>query len=614
MPVHCSLIGGKYRIVEPSGKIAKGSKGNPRDGGGHASKAACNRQASVINRSIQHSAPGSEIELSNKKSNLLSRIVNSATKVVTSSAKAYVDFQSRIQNLANNDPKSLELLSYYDAAKNTKLNKDWRPGLASADQTILDDLDNLMARSRSMLRNDGVSVSGKKAFLRHVVGSGITARSAARDPHTGEMLETYNTILDRLWKNWANNPLLCDVEKTKTFAEKQALWLGEEFAVGGVFIVLGYLPNPDGVGLVLQEIEYEQADLTIQSYEGREVKSGIEVDEYNAPVAYHLYTKSHPYEHYSANSGRIPADRVIHIFHQDRIRQTRGTPWMSAVMPSIRNLAIYEQCMMQKARTEASYHGVVEQDATGGFGLPETVARQVGAVPPTSDSSDTSLNSINVNIQPGLFPVMNPGQTIKFPTPGTPNTMYQPFVQEQLKRVAAGIGLDIATVARWYGDTNFSAQKQAKLDIYAETDPVQSILIDKVLFRIRNEFIEFAIKEGRLKAVGYFETYTWKDAYRTTNWQGPPKSSVEPLKDASAVEKLMSLNLLSPQKYFNERGTTIEEVYAELEEAKKLRKQHGLEEEEVNKIPVVRRDGNPGGNGNRNDRKFSDRFSGRTLL
>ena len=52
MPVTVSKRGDKHRIIEKdSGRIAKTSKGNPRDGGGHASKAKAQRQARAINSS-----------------------------------------------------------------------------------------------------------------------------------------------------------------------------------------------------------------------------------------------------------------------------------------------------------------------------------------------------------------------------------------------------------------------------------------------------------------------------------------------------------------------------------------------------------------------------------
>lgn len=49
MPVKVAKRGNKYRIVGPGGGIEKTKNGKPRDGGGHASKAAAQKQANAIN-------------------------------------------------------------------------------------------------------------------------------------------------------------------------------------------------------------------------------------------------------------------------------------------------------------------------------------------------------------------------------------------------------------------------------------------------------------------------------------------------------------------------------------------------------------------------------------
>ena len=49
MPVTCKLKEGKWRVVEPGGKIAKNDKGTAVDGGGHETKTQCQRQAKAIN-------------------------------------------------------------------------------------------------------------------------------------------------------------------------------------------------------------------------------------------------------------------------------------------------------------------------------------------------------------------------------------------------------------------------------------------------------------------------------------------------------------------------------------------------------------------------------------
>ncbi len=50
MPVTVRKRGSKHRVVEKStGRISTGSKGNPKDGGGHVSRVKAERQVRAIN-------------------------------------------------------------------------------------------------------------------------------------------------------------------------------------------------------------------------------------------------------------------------------------------------------------------------------------------------------------------------------------------------------------------------------------------------------------------------------------------------------------------------------------------------------------------------------------
>lgn len=60
MPVTCKLISGKHRIVGPGGNIEKTADGNPRDGGGHETRAECQRQANAINANLSEGRMSNE--------------------------------------------------------------------------------------------------------------------------------------------------------------------------------------------------------------------------------------------------------------------------------------------------------------------------------------------------------------------------------------------------------------------------------------------------------------------------------------------------------------------------------------------------------------------------
>ncbi len=52
MPVKVVKRGEKFRVVEPSGQIAKNNAGTAVDGGGFGSKEAAARQARAINANL----------------------------------------------------------------------------------------------------------------------------------------------------------------------------------------------------------------------------------------------------------------------------------------------------------------------------------------------------------------------------------------------------------------------------------------------------------------------------------------------------------------------------------------------------------------------------------
>lgn len=49
MPVKVSKRRGKFRVVEPGGKLARNKAGTTVDGGGHKSKTTAQKQCNAIN-------------------------------------------------------------------------------------------------------------------------------------------------------------------------------------------------------------------------------------------------------------------------------------------------------------------------------------------------------------------------------------------------------------------------------------------------------------------------------------------------------------------------------------------------------------------------------------
>jgi len=52
MPVHTEKRNGKWRVIEPSGRIAKTPNGKPKDGGGHYFRTKAVKQCRAINMNL----------------------------------------------------------------------------------------------------------------------------------------------------------------------------------------------------------------------------------------------------------------------------------------------------------------------------------------------------------------------------------------------------------------------------------------------------------------------------------------------------------------------------------------------------------------------------------
>lgn len=463
----------------------------------------------------------------------------------------------------------------YAAGKRSRVDKEWNPRNSSAESAIAGSLPLMLGRSRQMVRDNWMAASAQGAYRRHVVGTGITVVSTATNPDTGEDIEQFNDAIDELWEEWSSTPEFCDIERRKTVGAIQSLWMDEIFDAGQAMTIMNYQPRRDMVGLYLQVFDPEQLNDSIASFGGHRVWRGIEVDDFTAPLAYHVHTGGNPTDVFRARSERVEANRVLHMFRQSRARQILGPPWMHPVLVKARYTDQFDQYTLIKARGEAAFGGViVSNDETQGNGPFGTQ----GA--PGDDNLDARGNR-EMNMEPGMWPRLRNLEDIRFAPPVTPNSMYDPFKRRQITEAAAGMGLDYSTVARDFSKTNFSGLRQGLLETWDETDAIREQIIMPDFVRVRRAFKELAIMEDRVKAPRFFTDPRWRRAYLSDDYQGPPKLPVDPAKAAAANKINMELGIESFETILNERGVNWKQRVRRLKHIKETLDKAGI------KIPGI---------------------------
>ncbi|HET6441668.1 MAG TPA: hypothetical protein VFH53_04760, partial [Phycisphaerae bacterium] len=120
--------------------------------------------------------------------------------------------------------------------------------------------------------------------------------------------------------------------------------------------------------------------------------------------------------------------------------------------------------------------------------------------------------------------------------------------------LAAGAGMDYPTVSRDFSGNSYAGQRQGLIELWGETDPEQLAMINVALRRVRNNFIDYAVAEGRLEAVMWHVSEDWREAYREADWQPQGKPWIDPKNQAEARKIMLEYFLTTHDQIFNEMG------------------------------------------------------------
>lgn len=488
---------------------------------------------------------------------------------------------------------AFEMLATYGAAEKSRTTADWPTKQTSADQAIIPDLPGVSARARAAARDDWAAASIIQGYRRHIVGTGITVRSRARDEQ-GEPIKAFNERADALWRHWCRTKALCDFEQRKTFAEMQGMVVSEFITVGeGIVVrISDSRRNRNGLSpLMLHVIEPEMLAWEIvysPTRPGNEVRGGIEIDqETGRAVGLWVYRTHHRLEHVRRPAPEfIPYEQVCHIFRQDRPHQTHGMTRLAAVLKKLWHLQMYDQYQIVRARFEAAIGMTIEQDPGApayGEGFPSVDL-------PTARAD----GSFDITIQPGMVNKLPPGYKGKFEVPTTPGGTYAPFMTQQIKEVAAGSGTDHPTLLRDFTQGSFSAQRQAMLERDKETDPLQNLLIDDFIRPVRDEFITMEILAGRLEAPGFFDDPIVALRYLDAGYHRPPKPWIDPVKQASAAEIAIENRLTTRAAVIAENfGEDWRETFDQIDDEERYAADLGLTMPESQERPAARESDEP---------------------
>jgi lambda family phage portal protein len=331
-------------------------------------------------------------------------------------------------------------------------------GSTSADAELATSLDRMRARSRQMLRDSAYAKRAQMVVVNNVIGAGVGLQAQVSTTR-GALNAPLNAAIETAWSDWCAADA-CHTGGAMHFADLERMALGEVFATGEAIIRKHYRPfGASAVPLALEVIESERlagdlvdpgAMVGKTAGANHEMRMGVECDEFQRPVAYWI-RRGHPgdtraYAADGARYERVPAADIFHLRLVTRWPQTRGEPWMHAVLRKLDDLNEYTQCEVTAARASAAYFGTV-------------------SLSPDMEPEEKADNGQPMlNIEPLTVQQLNQGETFEFHTPNRPNSALDPFMRAMLREVAAGCGPSYESLSRDYSQSNYSSSRLSLLD------------------------------------------------------------------------------------------------------------------------------------------------------
>jgi lambda family phage portal protein len=438
----------------------------------------------------------------------------------------------------------------YKAASKTGANRAWRGDRKSADATIALEWKEVVYRARDLVKNSPYVSGALEKICDNVVYTGIRPQfTITKD--SGEVDRVAARKLERIYKRWAKAVRM--VEKMELGLRH--LWSDGEYLIN--FYVDIKLLDKGLPPLNFELLEADHLDSSVHGSlaGGNVARRGIEYTPGGEVVAYHVFPQ-HPGDTGSyramADSRRIDAKYVEHVFARKRISQSRGISWLASIIMHMRNFDEYQDSEQTAMRLLSAFGFFIETP----FSDLETPLGGVGLNPETPASADAQ-------IKPGDF--IEAGQVVSMPLGSKvnaagfdrPGSNYEAWVKSQLRGASTGMGTSYETFTGDLTETTYSGGRAGERAQQRGFRRQQAIL---------NREHNDPIVERWLGMVelGGFMALAGVDV--ETDWLNPGWPWVDPRNDAQAAKIEYEMGLTTLTKLCADRGLDFEEITAKRRE------------------------------------------------
>jgi lambda family phage portal protein len=218
---------------------------------------------------------------------------------------------------------------------------------------------------------------------------------------------------------------------------------------------------------------------------------------------------------------RVPADQIFHLRVITRWPQTRGEPWLHAVVRKLHDVDGYSESEVVAARAAAAYMGIIE--------TPDQESPLAGT--PQADGSRA------FDLEPGLSVRLAPGEKFSSYSPNRPNAAMEAFMRHMLREIGVGADVPYESISGDYSQSNYSSSRLSLLESRDTWKHLQQWFIRSFREPLHRMWLQQAVLSGALPQVNRSEYAIDPSKYEAVQFKPRGWSWVDPTKEVAAYKE-----------------------------------------------------------------------------
>lgn len=450
--------------------------------------------------------------------------------------------------------------SGFDGASQGRRMKNYKPPSAAVNALLMSSLEHLRNRSRDQVRNIPWMKKADRAYSSNVVGNGIRPI-----PQTDD--EAFNEAVKEAWDEWCYE---ADADGRNSFYGLQALATRSIYQSGEVLVRMVERPTDDFDLLVPFQVKLLESDHldhthTLTTPDGNKIIQGVEFDEYDRVVAFHLW-REHPSEmlgiRHASQRIRIDASEVLHVFESQRPGQVRGYPAVASAIVRMMDMMEYEDAEVVRKKIAAFLTLFIKSTADADRDLLDEQLNAAAEADLDGDGTAGGSEPLVTDIEPGTGIYLDPGQEIQIAESADVGSNYEPFLKMNLRAAAAGSDVMYEQMTGDLSSVNFSSIRWGLNEMQRVWEQFQNhILVHQLCQPVYRRFIDHAVRTGVLQAKDYLYM---PRKYMKVSWLAPGWPYVNPQQEANADLVSLRGGVSSRTRVAARRGYDVRELDREI--------------------------------------------------